>query len=636
MDSDSRSIDELRALVHHTIGLQMLTFGEVALQLNGGVLAGEPTTVADVTATMERHTTFLPLRDDQFISVTNQLDGMAFATHIGESDADVDVLRLSPDLDPLVWKAIAGVTLPSGVELEFDDDTEPLLYGPPGWLSSFAGLTVAVRCVDHVIHIDVVEHAEPTQQQADAYRTTFATTAETEDLTHEWIGQPSEAVTWTYDERLRWAVLVAHRELFCHAPMPGHDDLCRAAQLHSSDGVVSNSEHGLANTHRLIDRDRIARVYSFDPSLTERAESVIFMGYGVLIDTGPDDGAVAAAVSALNDPRIASAVWTDFRDNVEPTDLMTLCDKVIGAAGDASAVGVQWLRAQALAADGRPLDAFNQLSTAAAAQPTHPLLRVALAELAADGGRAKEAVALLESLVTADGDPAPDFGANTLMDEVYGYSLAVVKAPVGRNDRCPCGSGRKYKVCHSGQERVALLDRAPWLYDKAVRFVHHSSGHVVLTRIIDLIYEASEQGPEFRAALRDSKLAVDLVLSEDGYFERFVAHRGELLPDDELVVAQRWETVERSLFEIKDIARHALLLRDLRTESEVLVTNTTPSQHSTVGALMLGRPLPVDDTWRAYGGFIEIPKVLSSTMLNVLDTHDSLELAALIGAILSR
>ena len=40
-----------------------------------------------------------------------------------------------------------------------------------------------------------------------------------------------------------------------------------------------------------------------------------------------------------------------------------------------------------------------------------------------------------------------------------------------RNERCPCGSGRKYKVCHLGRELHPIGDRSLWLYHKMVRFV---------------------------------------------------------------------------------------------------------------------------------------------------------------------
>lgn len=31
-------------------------------------------------------------------------------------------------------------------------------------------------------------------------------------------------------------------------------------------------------------------------------------------------------------------------------------------------------------------------------------------------------------------------------------------AKIGRNEPCPCGSGKKYKVCHMGQKEAAAKD----------------------------------------------------------------------------------------------------------------------------------------------------------------------------------
>ncbi len=35
--------------------------------------------------------------------------------------------------------------------------------------------------------------------------------------------------------------------------------------------------------------------------------------------------------------------------------------------------------------------------------------------------------------------------------EMHGEAVADPYASVGRNDLCPCGSGRKYKRCHGGR-----------------------------------------------------------------------------------------------------------------------------------------------------------------------------------------
>ncbi len=72
-------------------------------------------------------------------------------------------------------------------------------------------------------------------------------------------------------------------------------------------------------------------------------------------------------------------------------------------------------------------------------------------------------------------------------------------------------------------------------------------------------------------------------------------------------------------------------MRDLRTGERITVTNTNGDEMIRPGTLLLGRPLPVDDTWRAYSGFIRIPDVLRDAMLGALDRGDPFEVAALIG-----
>ncbi len=41
--------------------------------------------------------------------------------------------------------------------------------------------------------------------------------------------------------------------------------------------------------------------------------------------------------------------------------------------------------------------------------------------------------------------------------------MSAKATPVGRNDRCPCGSGKKYKQCH-GTSASALTNGQRWLY----------------------------------------------------------------------------------------------------------------------------------------------------------------------------
>jgi hypothetical protein len=74
------------------------------------------------------------------------------------------------------------------------------------------------------------------------------------------------------------------------------------------------------------------------------------------------------------------------------------------------------------------------------------------------------------------------------------------------------------------------------------------------------------------------------------------------------------------------------VLRDIRTGETITVTNTTPGKETRPGMYLLGRPLPIDNTWRAYTGFILLPPVMLDYAMVVLDEGDPDEVAGLIGS----
>ena len=128
--------------------------------------------------------------------------------------------------------------------------------------------------------------------------------------------------------------------------------------------------------------------------------------------------------------------------------------------------------------------ALAAFTAAVATGEEHPLALIGLAGFRADSGDALGAVALLrragvdDARRTHDDVPGGD-EAFELFLEVAGYARHRPPAQVGRNDRCPCGSGRKYKACHLGKERHPLVDRGPWLYAKHHRYVRDHDRRLV-------------------------------------------------------------------------------------------------------------------------------------------------------------
>ena len=59
------------------------------------------------------------------------------------------------------------------------------------------------------------------------------------------------------------------------------------------------------------------------------------------------------------------------------------------------------------------------------------------------------AAGLLAASLTTAARPAAEGGGV----ELHGETALDPYANVGRNDLCPCGSGRKYKRCHGGRQQ---------------------------------------------------------------------------------------------------------------------------------------------------------------------------------------
>jgi preprotein translocase subunit SecA len=62
--------------------------------------------------------------------------------------------------------------------------------------------------------------------------------------------------------------------------------------------------------------------------------------------------------------------------------------------------------------------------------------------------RAPQAAA--QATAAAAAAPAPDASAVVVAKPRTPTTAAVIAAKVGRNEPCPCGSGKKFKQCHGG------------------------------------------------------------------------------------------------------------------------------------------------------------------------------------------
>src|SRR5579871_6248819 len=334
---------------------------------------------------------------------------------------------------------------------------------------------------------------------------------------------------------------------------------------------------------------------------------------------------LGSAGAWLADPEVARTFWAVHQGrDTPPPILVEFARQVLAETPARDANGARWVLGRALDLAGDPAAAEAELEVAAASGYV-PALE-AMAAFAADRGDAARAVRLLRQAGVDEEDE--------LLGEVAGYATFRPPRTVGRNDPCPCGSGRKYKLCHLGRERPPLIDRGPWLYAKARRFLRNNGYRTLIAELSSEASRASGRGAGLLLDLLDSELIADLVLCEAKAFDDFVATRHHLLPDDEALVAATWQLTERSLFAVEAVHRDSLDLRDVRTGDRITVTNTRPDSRTRPGMMLVGRPLPIADTYRAYAGFLPVHSLVDE-VLAALDEPNPFELAMLYGRVLA-
>ena len=202
-----------------------------------------------------------------------------------------------------------------------------------------------------------------------------------------------------------------------------------------------------------------------------------------------------------------------------------------------------------------------------------------------------------------------------------------------RNQPCPCGSGRKYKLCHghpaSGSRAVSVREQAHQLYDKAVLFCktrHHGY-------LADLVQDVLDEGGEMADALIPTVL--DAVLFNAGMLQEYLDLRGDLLAQAERDLIAAWLARGPSVLEVEGCEPGQWLdLRDLRTGVRSHVTEHRGSQQVRERMLLYTRVADVGDGQELYGGISVIRVHELDAFLDLLDGDPDAE--DLIGYLLAR
>jgi SEC-C motif/Protein of unknown function (DUF2384) len=574
-------------------------------------------------------------------------DGVSWTVRIDAADGYV---RMHPALSAIGWwlvgdgadlvgtdDGVLGRLTTDGIWLD-DVDTD-VVCGPAGWLDALTSAWAAFTATDGAVRVDSVSASPPaTARQVAAVRAGYEALAETSDAVL-FDGARQELTTANSTATIHEALL-ADREAFVVDPVPYLPDLFAAAGLEERRETLVDAGFDWEALETRRSRNRMGFVYGLDEPGIDRlmllvGACLLFAERGIesFGDTDEEQEGAAILLSALlEDGDVAEAFWDEYDQRGGTiSEIAAFVNELAERTGDARLVGLQWAQARGMELIGEVRASVELLESIVGPGCEYQPALLDAAAVAADRGDAQAAARLLlRAGVEGDiEDDDPD-DAERLWREVAGFASNRPKPIANRNDRCPCGSGKKYKACHLGTERHSLDDRASWLWDKAARYVRRNDP----TLLTDLAWEITEAMPGGYREMASSPFTVDLALHEHELFAEFLDDRGWLLPEDEQLLAAQWALVDRGVFEMLEARGDRLRLRDIGRGETITVVNATASPGSGPGTTMLGRPLPVGDTYRALGGFLPLPRHLVNPMLDAINSGQPDQLVAQIASML--
>ncbi len=584
-------------------------------------------------------------------------EGVAFSVWIGPETAAEDYLLMYPTLDVIGWWLVecpvdlfdeTGERI-GAVESDgwlIDDVDTDVLVGPEGWLNQFADSWVAFRVRQGALVIERLADPPPVEPaRAAAVRAAFDAVAEVQQYQphdrDELVDVPRSEVSTLLQEALR-----ADGSLFVGDPLAPSADLLAAAGLRFERPWVVPADLD-PETFAAAESERLAMV-RWGVDAEDALAAQILLG-AIRLHGG---GSPIAFGTTSEDQEMSPALFEALLERKPVANIVAsecsgaeMCDAARGWAESIAAVfeddptswAAGWLVAHCQLVSGDVDDAAVLLDGLPSDIDHLPVL-IDRARLAIERSQAKEARRLLTAAERlADDLPRMallSFGYRQLIgelnEEVEVWADNQPRPMARRNERCPCGSGRKYKVCHLGRELHPIGDRSLWLYHKMVRFVREQEEESIDSLAWAMTGAMDE--PHRWVEMVKAPMIPDMVLHEEHLGQRFLDGRRSTLPDDEMLLAQQWQLVDRSVFEVESTGPDVIVVRDLATGESIEVVNVEDGPASTPGTLLIGRPLPVGDIYRAFSGFMGLRPDLVQDALSVLDEKDPDALVALLGS----
>lgn len=558
------------------------------------------------------------MSEDGIVALTaTLLDDAVFSHVVEHSELDRGVLDVTPDLVAIDFDVPDGLELSGGGTVEcrfaFQDETDVedngSFTGPPGWLSALQDGDVAcLRRSEGRISLEIRSAVNQGEAEERALRAAF------EEQYVEGVGVEPESLVL---------------DALCHDPMLFRSPVAPVGELLDRFGLEQRgawfglrSEEWAPPGARFFQREQAMREESwgFRPCCTDAFTTVRDVWGDHIRGRRTTDLRPVGRALSHGSVAPAFAEYVFGHDTHGNPMLASFSTGVSRLPGKLAAPGL-YLQALDAERDSEVLVAEDALHGAVIANPA---FGPALAEFAwymADRGDLSKAVSLLRRAAAGEPDPELDY-------------LTSLPSPVavraGRNDPCPCGSGRKFKSCCLGNTTLPMEVRSGWLYHKLVMHAIRPAGR---GRIEDL-FEITNEHVLPDVATELLPVLVDIAILVGGGIEEFIGKRGVLLPADELLLAQSWVGLRPKLWEV--MGREpgtSVTLRDTRSGGSTTVTERAASRSLREGQYLLALVLEAGSEHQFFGAPIEIELRHRQSLIELLDGDpDAWQMALWLGS----
>jgi SEC-C motif len=554
--------------------------------------------------------------DDGVVDLTALLDGRIFTHVMTDDDVGFGSVVIRPDIFaqawaydamiPLATRGNARIGFPAGLGAE---EGPPLsLVGPQGWLGDAdAGDLMGFRLLNGELHVHpAAPDPDASAAAAGALLAAFEDCDE-EDAPGVHLADVIAACTLADDSLFRTAVDPLQALLKEAGLESRHDWVGRAG----SDWVTP-TEHD-----RAIARDYHEYEFGFDECCHESYEAAV--GAAEIYEGLPErvlrdvsaavgHGNVAAALARKYLERPA-----DIEQSLERLLLFTRALREVATGEDLAAV--HYLEGTLQFVGGELATSERSMRAALNANPRYlPALNEAIwhCELRGDWTRA---LTHLRGAGMSDDEPV----VQTALHNQAHFKPAAV----GRNERCPCGSGKKYKACCLNGSPVPLSERTVLVYEKAAQWVSRPLSDDVLIELAAECTADNEYADEFEA-LQTDPLLIDITLFETGGLKEFVEETAGLVPADERDLATGWHHLPRAMYEVVEVHDTGnITLRNTSDDTTVVIVE----EHHTLepGETVLGRMGEIDGAAHRVGPVLHVPPSLLPSLHDLLVDSPSSE-----------